>query len=286
MEPSRFRMRRKRIVKAAMFMGILLSILSFGLLVEAHEVLDVERAAEAQELIDTFAVRPLPRAEELSPAPELEEATFVENGIASWYGPKFHGRRTANGERYDMYAYTAAHKKLPFGTILRVSTPDNDKNVLVRVNDRGPYIRGRIIDLSKRSAEDIGVRLKKVRIEAFLPVRRSKAEHLPDSAAAPVTLLTFNSANEAVQGLEPDSVLVAGRNFSEVMRRWEAMRVSQSDLYFTVVQPTDDEALKTARKWIRRHRGTPHYEYRIVSVRQSEPVVTVEPAELMKTSIL
>lgn len=78
-------------------------------------------------------------------------------GHASWYGPGFHGRLTANGERYNQYAMTAAHKTLPFGTRIRVTNPSNGKSVIVRINDRGPYIRGREIDLSKGSAQQIGL---------------------------------------------------------------------------------------------------------------------------------
>ncbi len=80
---------------------------------------------------------------------------FFEGGIASWYGPGFHGRTTANGEQYDMYAMTAAHKKLPFGTWVRVVNLDNGQATIVRVNDRGPFIEGRVIDLSRSAAEDI-----------------------------------------------------------------------------------------------------------------------------------
>lgn len=84
---------------------------------------------------------------------------FVEQKpmIASWYGPKFHGKLTANGEIYDQMAFTAAHKTLPFGTILRVTNPVNNRSILVRINDRGPYIEGRNIDLSKGTALFLGM---------------------------------------------------------------------------------------------------------------------------------
>jgi rare lipoprotein A (peptidoglycan hydrolase) len=78
------------------------------------------------------------------------------NMNASWYGPRFHGRLTANGEIYDQMAYTAAHKSLPFGTLLRLTNEKNNKSVVVRINDRGPYIPGRQIDLSKQVAMDLG----------------------------------------------------------------------------------------------------------------------------------
>lgn len=84
-------------------------------------------------------------------------AGFQERGIASYYGPGFHGNLTANGEIYDMYAMTCAHPTLPFGTVLRVTNLDNDHQVTVRVNDRGPYVGGRIIDLSKGAASELGM---------------------------------------------------------------------------------------------------------------------------------
>ncbi|RMG71338.1 MAG: septal ring lytic transglycosylase RlpA family protein [Nitrospirae bacterium] len=77
--------------------------------------------------------------------------------VASWYGPKFHGRKTASGEVFDMYRLTAAHKSLPFGTRLRVTNPENGKSVVVKINDRGPFVRGRDLDLSYGAARRIGL---------------------------------------------------------------------------------------------------------------------------------
>lgn len=76
---------------------------------------------------------------------------------ASWYGPNFHGRQTANGEIYDQYELTAAHKSFRFGTLLRLTNPENNKSIIVRVNDRGPYVDGRDLDLSYASAKALGI---------------------------------------------------------------------------------------------------------------------------------
>lgn len=81
----------------------------------------------------------------------------IEEGVASWYGPNFHGKLTANGEKYDMYGMTAAHRTLPFNSVVRVHNLDNGKSVDVRINDRGPYAKNRIIDLSKKAAQEIGM---------------------------------------------------------------------------------------------------------------------------------
>ncbi len=95
---------------------------------------------------------------------------YSEVGYASWYGKKFHGRPTASGEIYDMYKLTAAHKKLPLGTYVKVTNLSNGKSVIVKINDRGPYVRGRIIDLSYAAAKKIGMVKKgvqKVKIVAI-----------------------------------------------------------------------------------------------------------------------
>ncbi len=82
---------------------------------------------------------------------------YKEKGIASWYGADFHGKRTANGEIYNMYSHTAAHKTLPFNTYVRVTNLENGKSTIVRINDRGPFVRNRIIDLSYAAAKDIEI---------------------------------------------------------------------------------------------------------------------------------
>ena len=84
---------------------------------------------------------------------------YIDKGnmVASWYGPRFHGKITANGEIYNQFAFTAASKSLRFGTLLKVTNPRNDKSVVVRINDRGPYISGRQLDLSKAAALALGM---------------------------------------------------------------------------------------------------------------------------------
>lgn len=88
---------------------------------------------------------------------EVKAASGQQAGVASWYGPGFHGRKTANGERFDMNALTAAHRTLPLGTQVRVTNTHTGQSVVVRINDRGPYVGQRVIDLSKASAQAIGI---------------------------------------------------------------------------------------------------------------------------------
>lgn len=118
--------------------------------------------------------RPVPPSGPLPPPPV---AGAVEEGIASWYGPPFHGRQTASGETYDMEAPTAAHRTLPFGTRVRVHNLESGRRTELRINDRGPFVRGRIIDVSRFGARELGLLgpgVAPVRVEVL---------HVPASAS-------------------------------------------------------------------------------------------------------
>jgi len=99
------------------------------------------------------------------------EAKPYQVGVASWYGKQFHGRTTASGEGFDMFDLTAAHRELPLGTYVRVTNLRNGKSVVVRVNDRGPYVEGRIMDLSYSAARMLSFRdgVERVRIDVVKP---------------------------------------------------------------------------------------------------------------------
>ena len=96
------------------------------------------------------------QVKKVSYSPVSAKAKFASSGVASYYGPGFHGRRTANGETFNMHAMTAAHRTLPFGTLIKVTNLSNRKSTNVRVNDRGPYVGNRVIDLSVAAAKEIG----------------------------------------------------------------------------------------------------------------------------------
>ena len=118
-----------------------------------------------------------------APSPPVEDG-WTEKGIASWYGEPYHGRRTASGEVYDMHAMTAAHKTLPFGTVVKVDRRDTGADVKVRINDRGPFIEGRIIDLSYAAAKIIGLDIDGVAPVKIKVVGREDAP-LPSSQPPP-----------------------------------------------------------------------------------------------------
>jgi len=113
---------------------------------------------------------PPPTSAETFNLPANAKPLYVETGLASWYGPPYHNRPAANGEIFDMNAPTAAHRTLPLGSIVRVTNLSTGQRTLVRINDRGPFIEGRIIDLSLAAASEIGVRragIAKVRLEVM-----------------------------------------------------------------------------------------------------------------------
>ena len=151
-------------------------------------------------------------------APAPVPGAYLEQGIASWYGVPFHGRRAANGEVYDMNQPTAAHRTLPFGSMVRVTNLDNGRQTEVRITDRGPFVEGRIIDLSfaaARSVDMVGSGIARVRLELLsagrMPVgagnftvqvgaftQRGNAERLRDQLMpryAPIFIQDYDAPN-------------------------------------------------------------------------------------------
>ena len=109
-------------------------------------------------------------ATKVTPSDKSKSITLVGEGKASYYSDQFHGRKTANGETFNMNKLTAAHPSLPFGTWVRVTNLSNGKDVVVRINDRGPFVKGRIIDLSVHAATELGIIQSgtvKVKLEAL-----------------------------------------------------------------------------------------------------------------------
>lgn len=123
-----------------------------------------------------------------------EDYSYSETGIASWYGADFHNKRTANGELYNMHAVTAAHRTLPLPSIVRVTNLENGRSIIARVNDRGPYVKNRIIDLSQKGAELLGYKMQgtaRVKVEILEKESRAlKEAMLSKSNSSP----TYNKA--------------------------------------------------------------------------------------------
>ncbi len=165
-----------------------------------------------------------------SPAAESprdsEELREIETGIASWYGSKFHGKATANGETYNMNDLTAAHRSLPFNTVVQVENQTNGKSVVVRINDRGPYVGNRIIDLSRRAAQEIDMEdAGTAEVRIFLIEegdRPLSADNLNSIETFTVQLAAYQTRREAenfsagIPGTRVESVPVAGQTVYRV----------------------------------------------------------------------
>ncbi len=179
-----------------------------------------------------------------------EDFEYSESGIASWYGQDFQGRRTANGERYDMNQLTAAHRTLPMPSAVRVTNLDNGRSVVLRINDRGPFARGRIIDVSRRAAGLLGFRNQgtaKVRVDILPDESRNlklAALNSPQGrerqvaiAASPRQGVTTKPLSDAPSA---DAVLPAAKSAAPIPRP----SVSESPLSTAVtVLPVSDSAI-------------------------------------------
>ena len=152
----------------------------------------------------------------------------VEVGIASWYGGRWIGRLTASGERYQTYDFTAAHKKLPFNTFVRVVDLKSGKTIIVRINNRGPFVRGRIIDLSVEAAKKLGTYqngLAKVRLEVLRPIPimtspNLKTKSSKPSASPPPTPTPLASSKPKSKFAKPSSLPTPSPSPIEPQKPW------------------------------------------------------------------
>jgi rare lipoprotein A len=186
---------------------------------------------------DTLLSSKLPRTQrpyELNgtwyyPIPSAEG--YIEEGIASWYGKKFHGRPTSNGEIFDMYKISAAHKTLPIGTSLKVTNLLNNKTIITRVNDRGPFVAGRIIDLSFKAAEMLGIvgaGTAKVKIEAVRVVNVNKKTGT--DFISPVPLPDFRFGKFVIQVGSFKTLLNALQLKADLMGRYDQINIIPFDI--------------------------------------------------------
>jgi len=183
-----------------------------------------------------------------------------EEGLASWYGGKFQGRPTASGEIYDAARMTAAHKSLPFGTVVRVTNLENGREAMVRINDRGPFVTGRIIDLSRAAALALGM--------AGSGVARVRVEPLKEYAPRNFYILQFGAFHAEANA----------RALAEKLRGWgypALLEPSDGGIVRVVMQDVPEEELEKLKKSLSA-RGVGDY---LVRHQRSElPKVPVVPA--------
>ena len=183
---------------------------------------------------------------------------YNKTGTASWYGTKFHGKKTANGERYDMHAMSAAHKTLPMPCMVRVTNLDNGRSVVVRVNDRGPFVKNRLIDLSYAAARSLGydnAGTAPVRVEVLSNRMTSSSANNPVRAVSrpaspPVALASINSTAQRgamyIQLGAFSSSTNAKRLKGELQRNYPSTAIyskngGYAEIYRVRIGPYDDE---------------------------------------------
>lgn len=158
-----------------------------------------------------------------------EDFRMTETGIASWYGPDFHGKRTANGERYDQHELTAAHRTLQMPSLVRVTNLENGRSVVVRINDRGPFAHGRIIDVSKRAAELLGF-IGKGTARVRLEVLTRESKQMSEAAKRGIDTSRLTMADlERMENARPVATQVAARSDAGSMSDIRPIRVASND---------------------------------------------------------
>jgi len=175
-------------------------------------------------------------------------SAFEQEGLASWYGGKFQGRQTASGEIFDTNQHTGAHKTLAFGTVVRVLNLENGKSTIVRINDRGPFVAGRIIDLSRAAAVDIalaGRGVAKVRLEVLSPESPEAIglAGMPTPLRYSIQIAAFRNREYADRELER----VSARGF-----RGELEQTS-SGIYRVLIRGVEEGHLEATKLKLRDH---------------------------------
>lgn len=181
---------------------------------------------------------------------------YSETGYASWYGPGFNGRRTASGEVFNTNNLTAAHKYLPFNTLLKVTNLDNGKFTVVRINDRGPYVHGRIIDLSYAAKKELEMGgLARVEIQIYTPESENENESLAENNlfedVIPSKARIFVEYNKEIS----ESTDFTQGNFKNVLNTFKRVKL-------LVVEDNSDDALSTFNSLVSSRVGKQYYEIR------------------------
>mgnify|MGYP000302158419 CR=1 FL=1 len=207
----------KNLVRWLLFTAVFVGVMSVALLVDARGI------PEALPTIPpshgaTVTVESIVTEVSADNHQAMFEMDDVQGGLASWYGGQFHGRRTASGRRYDMHEMTAAHKSLPFGTLVQVENSTTGKVIMVEITDRGPFVRRRVIDLSYAAAQELGVSVTPVSLTALTPT--AVREFYVDNDS---TVLIID-ADHYIQVRHTSSLIRMneGVNFSNAMRAREA----------------------------------------------------------------
>lgn len=245
---------RFSIKKLAVFMAAIAMLSACGGKTATHYDLDHSDYYSRQSYQGSYKVGKPYTVEGVTYYPK-EDPTYQEIGMASWYGPKFHGKGTANGDRFDQNALTAAHKTLPLPCMVRVTNLENGRTLMVMVNDRGPFSRGRIIDVSRRAAQLLGFEqqgIAKVKVEYLgghtdklltqLGLRRNETASV-DAAQHPSGASKIYASNDTYRTKEPVSnsgIYIQAGTFGEKENAMKA-QTALSNFEQTHIVPLSDK---------------------------------------------
>ncbi|MBS1538909.1 MAG: septal ring lytic transglycosylase RlpA family protein [Bacteroidetes bacterium] len=214
---------RVRLLQAALFIGVIVSILSIRLLLlSAHEL---PAPTTSRSFSTYFRSQPI-------------TSHFKQSGKASWYGKDFHKRKTACGQYFNMNGFTAAHRKLPFGTIVCVTDIETGKKVLVCINDRGPFIRSKILDLSWGAADELGGTLETVSAEAYIP---EKINAFDEEAQSKQLLAFSKDYKPMLLDIDACTMIDSCTDFTKAIQLQRQLSLKVRDMEITLlVSPNPD----------------------------------------------
>jgi len=152
---------------------------------------------------------------------------YTQVGIASWYGPNFHGKKTATGEIYNMYDYTAAHKTLPLNTYVKVINLENGKSIVVRINDRGPFVKNRILDLSYAAAKKLGIVKKGTAKVKIIVLGKEKNLALGKIKGASFKFYSYKTIKKILRKYKNKKVLLAiasYKSYLDALKKYKSLR--------------------------------------------------------------
>lgn len=221
---------RVRLLHAALFIGVIVSVLSIRLLLLSAHELPVASPA-SRPFSPYFRSQPI-------------ASHFNQSGKASWYGGSFHTRKTACGERFNMNAYTAAHRKLPFGSIVRITDLSTGKKVLVCINDRGPFMKSKILDLSQGAAKDLGGNLTKVSVDAYIPEKVNAFDEYAQSRQ----LLAFSQSYQPMLLDRAACTMIDScKDFSSAIKLQRQLSFKVTDMEITLLVAPNPDFVENGR---------------------------------------
>jgi rare lipoprotein A len=217
-------------LQAALFIGVVISVLSIRLLLLSAHELPISSSA-SRKFSPYFRSQPI-------------ASHFKQSGKASWYGGSFHKRKTASGESFNMNGFTAAHRKLPFGSIVRITDLETGKKILVCINDRGPFMKSKILDLSKGAAEDLGGTLEIVAVDAYIP---EKINAFDEQAQSRQFLAFSSSYRPMLLDVDACTMIDSCKDFTTAIQLQKQLALKVRDMEITLLVAPNPNFVENGR---------------------------------------